>query len=1196
MPLKSLELVGYKTFASKSTFVFADSITAVVGPNGSGKSNIADALRWVLGEQSYSLLRGKKTIDMIFSGSQERSPAGMASATVTFDNSDGWLPIDFSEVTITRRAYRDGQNEYLINNQKVRLRDVAELLGHSGLAERTYTIIGQGLVDAALSLKAEERRRLFEEAAGIGVYRTRRADALRRLDLTRRNLERVGDILSELRPRLRSLDRQARRVEEFEQIQADLHVLLRDWYGYHWHRGQGELAEAREHARAREKELAEVRNRKAGFDRQILDLRDRIHAQRARLSGWQGELGGLRSQRERISRELAVAGERLRALEERKASTQSDRAALEDEIRLQEERLERTRFESDQLRQTAEEAHRQNEEIQASLNARTADHSRILDDLAEVERARAETDTRIAARAARLDSQKARLRGLTGTLAELERELESLRAAIRESRARAETARANLSATEAETEEISQAAEALNAEAAAVSEALAGLRTAVAEKRTAVARLTAQLEVLRQAEETQSGVSDGARSVLTAAQTGHLGGVRGMLGRLIEAPSEEAAALAAALESLYEAVFVETAGDAGAALDFLVSTDAGGVLVPVRQERPDPPDAVQIPDGAIGTLAGMIHCPDDLRPAVDRLFGRVFIVENRAQALTVLPEIPAGCRLVTRDGILFSSEGVISRPGSGLKGLVGRPQEIKALEAELADLETEIAALTGSERARAETLAELRARENELTERLKPAASAAAGWLAGVREAESETEQAEARLDWQGRRLGDLRSEIKDAETQIEEMQGELGDLEESAGGLRADHDRVRHQLEDVPLEDIQDQASHWQTRAAVTQRAAEDARSRIEDRVQALSDLERRRTELDRQLSAFTGHAQEVERETAQLRLEEARVGEQIENAKNLIEPVETDLQTLESQQDKAQEAEAQARQSLSAAERNHSQAQITLARRQEAIESLRERIEDDFGLVSFEYADDVSGPTPLPLGKFVESLPRVISVSAELGDSIKRQRAQLRRMGAINPEAKKEYEEVRDRHEFLTTQLEDLNRAETDILEAVAELDLLMEREFRKTFDEVAREFRETFTRLFGGGSARLLLTDPEDLTETGVDIEAQLPGRRLQGLSLLSGGERSLTAAALVLSLIKVSPTPFCVLDEVDAMLDEANVNRLADLLRELSARTQFIIITHNRNTVQAAETIYGITMGRDSTSQVLSLKLDEVMEIV
>jgi chromosome segregation protein len=317
------------------------------------------------------------------------------------------------------------------------------------------------------------------------------------------------------------------------------------------------------------------------------------------------------------------------------------------------------------------------------------------------------------------------------------------------------------------------------------------------------------------------------------------------------------------------------------------------------------------------------------------------------------------------------------------------------------------------------------------------------------------------------------------------------------------------------------------------------------------------------------------------------------------LIDPAEADLETLEKEQAGLQITEAEARQALSSAEHRHAQAKILLARRQESLEGLRQRVEDDFGLVAFQYASDVSGPTPLPLGGLVEQLPvrkELSELPADIEENVKNLRAQLRRMGPINPEAQAEYEQVKERFEFLNMQIADLNTAEANIKEVIVELDVLMQREFRKTFDAVAQEFRQIFTRLFGGGTAKLVLTDPQDLTLTGIDIEARLPGRREQGLSLLSGGERSLTAVALVFSLLKVSPTPFCVLDEVDAMLDEANVGRFRDLLQELSGRTQFAIITHNRNTVQVADTIYGITMGVDSASQMVSLKLDEVSKIV
>jgi chromosome segregation protein len=374
------------------------------------------------------------------------------------------------------------------------------------------------------------------------------------------------------------------------------------------------------------------------------------------------------------------------------------------------------------------------------------------------------------------------------------------------------------------------------------------------------------------------------------------------------------------------------------------------------------------------------------------------------------------------------------------------------------------------------------------------------------------------------------------------------------------------------------------------------DARSRLSERQERVRRVERSAAVVSERLSGLAATRETSLKRLAELRAENETVAEQIRRLNAQIEPAEAAVEAMEAESERLQKTEAEARQNLSLADHTNSQARLTLARRQESLQSLQRRIEEDFGLVAFEYEAKVSGPMTLPLEGMVEQLPRVHKLSPDVEENIKRQRAQLRRLGAINPEAQAEYQEVKTRYEFLTTQVADLQHAEDDIRQVIAELDEIMHREFRRTFEAVAEEFRVIFTRLFGGGSARLILTDPDDLNATGIDIQARLPGRRAQGLALLSGGERSLTAVALVFSLLKVSPTPFCILDEVDAMLDEMNVGRFRELLRELSAVTQFVIITHNRNTVQAADVIYGITMGRDSASQVLSLKLDEVADLV
>ena len=375
--LKSLELQGYKTFASKTTFEFAGGITAIVGPNGSGKSNIADSLRWVLGEQSYTLLRGKKTEDMIFNGSEHRPRASMASAHIVFDNTTGWLPVDFTEVGMTRRAYRDGHNEYLLNDQHVRLRDLNELLAASGLSERTYTILGQGLVDASLALKADERRRLFEEAAGVGLYRVRREEALKRLENTTRNLERVLDIMSELEPRIRSLERQAKRALEYGRAQADLKVILREWYGYHWHHAQQELTESREMVRAQEARVGEAREVHAKAQAEYNTFRERFVGLRSQLNAWHRQSAELHNQREEVSRSLAVLEERQRSLLSAQSSVLSDQDRTSDEERVAQERLAEAQQEAVRLQGEYDEAQQQYAAAQNAFQTSQAERASV---------------------------------------------------------------------------------------------------------------------------------------------------------------------------------------------------------------------------------------------------------------------------------------------------------------------------------------------------------------------------------------------------------------------------------------------------------------------------------------------------------------------------------------------------------------------------------------------------------------------------------------------------------------------------------------------------------------------------------------------------------------------------------------------------------------------------------------------------
>ena len=1192
--LKSLVLHGYKTFASRAEFVFAERITAIVGPNGSGKSNIVDALRWVLGEQSYNLLRGKSTEDMIFAGSQQRPRAGMASAVITFDNSDNWLPIEFSEVAVGRRAYRDGQNEYILNGQRVRLRDINELLAQSGLAGRTYTIIGQGLVDAALALRADERRKLFEEAAGIGLYRARRSEALRRLETTRRNLERVQDILAELRPRLRSLERQARRAREHAQVQADLRLILREWYGYHWHRQQRALTEAQTAARRAARALEEARRRWQDLARELTLRRETLQGVRARLEAWHRQLAELHTRRQQIEREAAVTAERIRSLEAQARQVEAEALRLEEEHALQTERLQRAEAEIQAQGEAVSEARRGLQEAQNALQERLQERRQAEEALGKARRALRSLQSRRDLLLERRREQETLHRERQEALAKARQEAQQAEEALRRARRRkvqaAEAQRARQDALrQAEARWKAHQAEVQRAE-----DALRQARSALSAAQTETARLQARLEVLEQAEQALSGYAEGAKRLLKAGRGGRLRSVQGALSSRLRVPADLETAIAAALGEALDAVLL-TAEEVDEALDVLQEKPARGTLLPLNGVKPQEPIPPAADSACIGVAASLVDAPPALRPVVDLLLGRVLVVKGRAAARRLLAGQPAGARAVTLQGEVFSADGMVSA-GRGGGGALSRTRQRGELAQAVEEARARQREAEASLQAREASLAKLQAEGKSLQEALAAARREAQRALQEEARAAAAYGQAETQAGWRRERVSTLEEAITRGERQAAQRESDLQGLEAEIQRAEETLRERSRALRALPLEALQNQVAHWRTQEALARRAVDTARQRGEEIRAGVERLEKRRKALAERRAAFRQEQAALRQQGEALRRKEAEVTARVEEIGALVAPAETERAALEATLDEQQQAVDAAQKALSAAEHRHAQARIRLNREEEALESLRQRIQDDFGLVSFEYEGDVSGPAPLPLDGMVEHLPVVTEIAPELEETLRRKRAQLRRMGAVNPEAEKEYTEVQARFTFLTEQMADLERAAADIRQVVNELDTLMKEAFGRTFEAVAVEFRQIFHRLFGGGSARLILTNAEDLDKTGIDIEARLPGRRAQGLSLLSGGERSLTAVALVFALLKTSPTPFCILDEVDAMLDEANVVRLRDLLTEMSEKTQFVLITHNRNTVQVADVIYGITMGADSASQVLSLRLDEVAEVV
>ncbi len=1189
--LTRLELHGYKTFADKTEFLFPHGITAIVGPNGSGKSNIADALRWVLGEQSYTVLRGKRTEDMIFSGSDARPRMGMATVSVTFDNSDGWLPVDFSTVVISRRAYRSGENEYYLNGTRVRLRDIQELLAESGLLKRSYAIIGQGLVDQALSLRPEERRVLIEEAAGITVYQKKRDQALQRLAEVESNLTRVRDILTEITPRLKRLERQVERVQQYTLLETELQNLLRTWYGYRWHKGLEELEAARRSWSQQEERLQHRRRRILDIEKQLDRLQEEQQHLREEIEQNHARIATLHREIETLLRHEAVIQERKRGLEAQYHTLADTLPSLQARLRILHERREDAQRRLQTLQeekasleaalQAAQQAFTQAEEQRRQATQMVqATRDRLLTLKTRLAEAK-ERQQQLQTRAANIQAEQNRIKT---RIEQLHRDRERLQAQIREMAG-------HMADTEQALRQVDAKIQAKEAELKQSQEHLNAAKEQLRQTESELRHLQDRYALLERLREEGSGLYAGVRAVLNA----HLPGIIGVIAELIHVPETYERAIEEALGASLQDIVVHTWKDAERAIAYLKRKRAGrATFLPLDTLRPPRRPPVPQEGGVIGLAADLVKTDPSVRPAIDLLLNHTLVVRDLATARRVLSRV-GGLRMVTLEGELVRSSGRVTG-GEGKQtrgGMLAREREWRELP---------------------HHIERIRRTMDTLQQRITQ------------QETHVEEQQRELRMYREhhrtlSRRLQQLRQEMRDRENHLSRLEGQiqaqksvLARLEEEQESTRSEQERLREHMQKLHDEEHYVEQALKKAESRLRELDDEEARERIAYLQSLRATLEGRLRSAQHVLDTLNQdiahqnellQAHETQITTLQQDIEEAenelqRVQVQLQAAQHQLEEIEGPTRTAEErlaqQQATFQELQQsleQERRLLHQEESHLTQIGLAVQRAEDALTHLRHQIEEDLGLVRLEESTDMyPAQAPLPFTNGVETLPKVTEIPKGLEEDIRRIRIRLRNLGPINPDAPQEYKQLHERHDFLQSQMQDLMEASQDLKRAIKELDRLMEKEFKKTYQSVAREFKKYFQRLFGGGTARLTLTQPDNLNHTGIDIIARPPGKRTQSLAMLSGGERALTAAALIFAILTVSPPPFCILDEVDAALDEANVGRFRDVLKELSQHIQFIVITHNRGTIEAANTIYGVSMGRDGASRVLSLRLEEL----
>jgi chromosome segregation protein len=1176
MVLKKLTLQGYKTFASRTSFLFDEGITAIVGPNGSGKSNIADALRWVLGEQSYTTLRGKRTIDMIFAGSQTRSRAGMAQATLTLDNSNQWLPIDFTEVEISRRAYRSGENEYVLNGQKVRLKDIMDLLATSGLSQRTYTMIGQGLIDRALSLRADERRALFEEAAGINHYKTRRAETLRRLKETQHNLDRVRDILAEIKPRLNSLKRQATRARNYDQINQDLRHLLRIWYGYKWDQTRADMRLARKAATEAEDKWKESRRTLLVQQQNIDELQKNINRAQQRLTALQEQRENVRERLEESRREAAILKERRQAIHLQLEDIDLELPLLEEQHHATSEQLASATKDLSVSQGQLDDSRQHLQHFKQSFQGQQAEIKTWQNKLSTIEKERIVLSTRIAQAEGQLSQLQKRVQEQkSDSNSEIGDQIGRLLAEQDRQKAVLTSAQENVETLRQQRDRLQDQRRNLVRDLKQLRQKAKKQQKILRRQRDQVTRLETKVDLLGQLR--QSEITVGKEVSLI-----------GSLAALIEIPMEYKKAIEAALTSRMATLVVS---DSASMWKLAGSKNRQAIHVAALADiRPPASHSVPNDSGVIGWANELVTCQQQTQAVVDLLLGPVLLVKEREAVYQLASSLPLGTLAVSADGFVAYAGGLVEIGGSSeTDGILSREtawrEAKKGLEKAQLEVEqddTAVSQLQNIIQQQQDQVDDLLNEERRLGQRENEA-------LQKVSVAQRRVDHSEQQITYLQKQKERQAHEINRLHEQIQGVKAQIFGDQDTSQSLDLKLVEAQAKLETLPVAEAQQQEQDLLQRITAAETIVAGRLAVVDSRRTTLNQAEQQLSRLKQRQHVLISQKESLANE--ETAVSQQQLQDQRSELEAMIKPIQARLienqNELMSIQQKTGDLQRQAHEK----ETHYTQTQVRFTQQESQIETLQERIHTDLGLVALRFDKDQTGPTPLPISEVVEQLPSIDELPSGIEKSIQQFRGQLQRMGGINPDAPAEFEETQARFEFMTQQVEDLNLTEIQLRQVISELDELTSRAFAETVEKVNDVFGDTFTQLFGGGSARLVLTDPDDLTISGVDIIARLPNRREQGLGLLSGGERSLTASALIFSLLKVSPTPFCVMDEVDAALDEANINRFRDILHELSLKTQFIVITHNRGTVHAAQTIYGVSMQPDSASQVISIRPEE-----
>ncbi|NLX70903.1 MAG: chromosome segregation protein SMC [Clostridiales bacterium] len=1186
MYLKRLEIYGFKSFANRVSIEFDRGITAIVGPNGSGKSNIVDAIRWVLGEQSPKTLRGGRMEDVIFSGTQTRKPLGFAEVTLVLDNSDGVLPTDYSEVSVTRRVFRSGESEYYINRSPCRLKDIIEMFVDTGVGKDGYSIIGQGRVEEILSMHSESRREIFEEAAGIMKYKLRREEAQRKLQKAHENLVRVEDILAELHQQLTPLESQARIAQQYLDLRERLKILEINRFVAQYNRYVNRIKGIKDQIELIDGDIINHKEQLSNDEQAKYELQDK-------LESLQKDIERYNESRHSLIQKIESAKSEKRLIHEKINQYIRDNQRLKTEIREHEEYIRQNESRIDFFRQEKQA----NDEIlkvkKTELSELNSGLNRVQDELdnrqqlAENQRRGV---VRIINRIAEYRNNIVKNQTRSENILESYNNTRKLIDLRTDEKARLESSekqiKDRLNNIRAEKDSIISQCNDLKAKINSNREVVDRYRKAIQTGKQRLEGLRSRYQLLNDMSITYEGFSRAIYRIVAESRRNKLlaNKICGVVAELIEVPREYELAIEIALGNSLQHIVTESEEDAKYLIEFLRKNKYGrATFLPISSVRPrgltrKEKEALNLP-GCVGIASQLIQFDPRYTDIFENLLGRVVITETLDHAIAMAKKFGYTFRIVTLQGDVLHPGGSISGGSSEQRntGLLGRKREMSELQQAIRDEENSIARdqtkLSEKEKECEELELELSRNEDRLQQQelIRTAEEEKALHIANeLRKINKEL----AELHSKANKLND---ELKLVQELIDNQLKEVNRLEEQNAG-------VQNVLEsmDIDLKESIKQKEKLESQIAeirVELASLEQKGTAVSQQILYLeSDVNRNKESIGRKLELIKINSNEVEKQKDALNLHQ----KDIEYWQNEIDKLCTLLRNKEEEKNEYNDQMKALDQRIkklteaigSITDKKH-RFEVQLSRLEAELENLLNNMWDEYG-ITYNSALD-----------YVDDSIKMNNINVEI-QSIKEKIAAL---GEVNINAIDELKRVRERYRFLEMQRSDLIEAKEDLSRVIRQITKQMEDKFAQEFEQINRHFQEVFTKLFGGGTARLILEDQTDILNSGIEIVAQPPGKKLQNISLLSGGEKALTAIAILFAILKRKPTAFCVLDEIETSLDEGNLDNLGQFIKEFSKDTQFIVVTHRRNTMQVSDVLYGIVMEEKGVSNLVSVRLED-----